>query len=241
MMRVLVACEFSGIVRDAFIAKGHRAASCDLRPSESLPKGAQRLRMIDIEGQHVLHYMMDVQEILRKQYRDFDLMIAHPPCTYLTNAGVRWLYKDGQRWPNGKDAAPNPFDAVRWRAMLAAVRFFNAMLATDIPRVCVENPIPHPFANACLSSEHAQIIQPHQFGHAETKATCLWLKNLPALAPTKIIQPDYDKYPPGRGNGFEPRVHYESPGKKGSDDREKNRSRTLKGVAQAMAEQWGNL
>lgn len=124
--------------------------------------------------------------------------------------------------------------------MIQAAVFFNKLLNVNIPRICVENPIQHAHARKIIPM-YDQTINSWQFGHAETKATCFWLKNLPDLVPTNIIQPDYDKYPPGRGNGFEPRVHHESPGKKGSDEREKNRSRTLVGVAQAMAEQWGDL
>lgn len=222
-MNVLVACEFSDIVASAFRRQGHLAFSCDLRPCEQ-PAPADSFYGFHIQGD-VLNVLAGVNRIR------WDLMIAHPPCTYLTNAGVRWMYKGGR----GKVIDPK-----RRGEMLKAAVFFNALLSAPIPRICVENPIQHCFARVVIR-EYDQIIQPWQFGHAETKATCLWRKNLPPLIPTDIIQPDFEKYPPGKGNGFEPRVHYESPGKKGSDEREKNRSRTLVGVANAMAAQWNFL
>lgn len=181
-MRVLIACEFSGIVRDAFAARGHDAWSCDLLPSER-------------PGQH---FQGDVLETL---YDDWDLMIAHPPCTYLAVSGARW-FKDRQ--PEQK----------------AALTFVRRLLLAPIPKIALENPI------SIISTrlmKPTQIIQPWWFGHGETKATCLWLKNLPKLTPTNIV--------PGRSA----RVHHESP----SPQRWKNRSRTLEGIAQAMAEQWG--
>jgi hypothetical protein len=197
-MRVLVACEFSGIVRDAFIALGHDAASCDLLPSET----------------HGPHYQRDVLDLLGT--RRFDLMIAHPPCRYLNHAGVRWLYKKGRK-VNGRD--PD-----RWRRMRAAAILFNRLKEAPIKRIAVENSEMHPYAIA-LCGRPDQIIQPWQFGHGETKATWLQLKNLPPLEPTDIVE------------GREPRVHYASPGV----DRWKERSRTLHGIANAMADQWGSL
>lgn len=234
-MRVLVACEFSGIVRDAFLARGHDAFSCDLIPSES-----------NVPGRHV---PFDVLTLLREDH-EWDLMIAHPPCTYLTNAGVRWLYCGGR----GAERDTN-----RWRLMEESARFFNELLGSDIPRICVENPIMHSYGRSLVSSRPAQTIQPWMFGHGETKATCLWLSGLPKLTPSDIIKPDFDKFPrreqvskatgeikQGCGNGYatriigggyQPRVHYASPG----PERWKERSRTLTGIAAAMAEQWGSL
>ena len=183
-MRVLVACEFSGVVRDAFRARGHDAWSCDLLPSESDP---------------LYHYRGDVLAVDGK----WDLMIAHPPCTHLAVSGARWF----------KDKRDEQEHA------LAFVRF---LMLRDIPRIAIENPI------SVISSrirKPDQIIQPWMFGHGETKATCLWLKKLPHLAPTQIVE------------GREARVHREPP----SVDRWKNRSRTLTGIADAMADQWGNL
>jgi len=187
-MKVLVACEFSGIVRDAFIARGHDAWSCDLLPTEH-------------EGPHIKG---DVLAVLRDGW---DMMIAHPPCTYLCNSGVRWL-----REREG-----------RWELMEEAATFFSILLNADIEHVCVENPIPHKYAVRAIGGrKYDQIIQPWQFGHGETKATCLWLNNLPPLRPTDIV------------DGRHGRVFMESPG----PERSKNRSRTYQGIADAMAEQW---
>jgi site-specific DNA-cytosine methylase len=182
-MRVLVACEFSGIVRDAFLARGHDAWSCDLIPSES-----KRLKHLEI----------DVREVLADKW---DLMIAHPPCTHLAVSGSRW-FKDKQA------------------EQAEALQFVRDLLSAPIARIALENPI------SILSTrirKPDQIIQPWQFGHGETKATCLWLKNLPLLTPTNIVE------------GRIARVHHEPPG----PNRWKNRSRTYQGIANAMAEQWG--
>lgn len=202
-MRVLVACEFSGIVRDAFLARGHDAWSCDFLPSES--------SILD------RHFACEVLGAIRyTRPRSWDLMIAHPPCTYLTNSGVRWLYKNGKGTERDED---------RWLKMQQAATFFTALADADIPRICIENPIMHSYARELVGMRATQTIQPWMFGHAETKATCLWLKNLPKLMPTNIVE------------GRTPRVHHESPG----PDRWKNRSRTLPGIAEAMAEQYGSL
>lgn len=162
-MRVLVACEFSGIVRDAFIARGHDAVSCDLLDTERPGP----------------HYKGDVRDMLSGTW---DLVIAHPPCTYLCNSGVRWL-------------GSNPG---RWLAMEDAAQFFN-LFKGAAPRVCIENPVPHKYARVRIGG-YSQIIQPWQFGHGEIKATCLWLENLPSLVPAKIV------------DGRVPRVHHASPG-----------------------------
>lgn len=203
-MRVLVACEFSGIVRDAFIRRGHDAWSCDLLPSESNPFPSPD------KGPHFQNDALWVVE--DPAYGEWDLMIAHPPCTYLANSGVRWLYK----YQNEK--APQ-----RWQDMEKAAWFFKSLFNVErIPRIAIENPIPHRYAQL---PAYSQIIQPWQFGHGETKATCLWLKNLPKLVPTDIV------------DGRTPRVHHASPG----PDRWKERSRTLTGIADAFAQQWGSL
>lgn len=194
-MRVLVACEFSGIVREAFRVRGHDAWSCDILPSE-------------IPGQHIQ------DDVFNHLSEDWDLMISFWPCTLLCNSGVRWLYKrgkGGERWGN------------RWTAMEKSAARFYALLTCGTPKVCAENPRPHRYAKA-LMGDYTQVIHPWQFGHGETKATCLWLRGgLPLLVPTNIV------------DGRSPRVHHESPG----PDRWKNRSRTLPGIAAAMAEQWG--
>jgi hypothetical protein len=183
-MRVLIACEFSGVVRDAFRDAGHDAMSCDLIPSES--PGWHRLGPV----QQVLGF-------------GWDLMIAHPPCTDLAVSGARWF--------KGKE-----------KQQQEALDFVQLLLDAPIERIALENPI------SVISSrirKPDQIIQPWQFGHGEVKATCLWLKNLPKLQPTDVVE------------GRQPRVHHASPG----PDRWKERSRTLPGIAAAMAAQWGSL
>ena len=190
-MNVLVACEFSGIVREAFAARGHNAWSCDLLPTE-------------IPGSHFQGDIMDVIDIMEDPW---DLIIAHPPCTYLANSGVRWLHTMPGRWKQVEEAA----------------LFFKRLLNHDVSKIVIENPVPHRYAVEKIGRKYDQIIQPWQHGHGETKATCLWLKGLHPLEPSNIVE------------GREPRVHHEPPG----EDRWKNRSRTLPGIAKAMAEQWG--
>lgn len=206
-LRVLIACEFSGIVREAFAARGHDAWSCDLLHTE-------------ITGQH---YQGDVLDIIN----DWsiiggkpNIVIGTPPCTYLTNAGVRHLY-DYVVSRNGKHAAV--YGAARWEAMREAAIFFKALLNIDVPKIAIENPIPHKYAVAEIGRKYDQLIQPWQFGHGETKATCLWLRNLPKLVPTNIVE------------GREHRIHKMPP----SNHRAKDRSRTFQGIAEAMAAQWG--
>jgi len=186
-MRVLIAYEFSGIVRDAFIAQGHKAISCDLLPSERPGP----------------HYQGNVFDLWQKE---FNLIIAHPPCTYLANSGVRWLYTKENRMHDMKESAKQ----------------FRLLLQWPCKRIAIENPIPHKYALEIIGRKYDQIIQPWMFGHGETKATCLWLKNLPKLKPTNIV------------SGRIGRVWREPPSK----DRWKNRSRTYQGIADAMAEQW---
>lgn len=192
-MRVLVACEFSGIVRDAFRERGHDAWSCDLLRSERPGN----------------HFQNDVRDVLERE--SFDLMIAHPPCTYLCRSGQRWLKK-----PDGS------INGERWAHLLWAVEFFNFLLDYPIRRVAVENPMMHCHARERIR-RHDQIVQPWEFGHPETKATCLWLKGLPPLMVTAMVQ------------GREGRIHNERP----APDRGKKRSVTYAGIATAMAEQWG--
>lgn len=183
-MRVLVACEFSGVVRRAFAKQGHDAWSCDLLPAEDdSPNHIQGDALKEIRG-------------------GYDLMIAHPPCTHLAISGARW------------------FPAKR-KEQEQALAFVRELLNAPIPMIALENPI------SLISSairKPDQIIQPWQFGHGEIKATCLWLKNLPPLVPTNIVR------------GRDPRVHRMAPG----PNRWKERSRTLTGIADAMANQWTN-
>lgn len=199
-MKVLVACEFSGIVRDAFAARGHDAWSCDLLPSER-------------PGNHIEGDALSVVG------DGWDLMIAHPPCTYLTLAGVSHLF-DSTVSRNGKRAAI--FGEARFAAMREAAGFFNALKNAPPRMIAIENPTPHRYARE-LIGRYNQRIQPWMFGHDETKGTCLWLKNLPPLMSTTI------------STVREPRCHMESPG----PSRWKNRSRTFEGIAAAMADQWG--
>ncbi len=195
-MRVLVACEFSGVVRRAFRERGLDAWSCDLLPSE------------DDSEYHIRGDAYAATCLCAP----WDLLIAHPPCTFLTVAGARWLYKGGR----GRER-----DEKRWDGLKQAAAFFRSLLHSKIPRICIENPIPMSYANL---PPFTQKIQPWQFGHGETKATCLWLHNLPKLIPTDIVE------------GRTPRVHHASP----RPDRWKERSRTLPGIAAAMADQWSN-
>jgi hypothetical protein len=192
-MRVLVACEFSGIVRRAFAARGHEAWSCDLLPSDDRTD---------------FHIVGDARDILNDGW-DL-LMVAHPPCTRLCNSGVRWL-AERNLWPELKDAAD----------------LFSAFWNAPIERICVENPVMHKHAKALIHNylAPAQSVQPWQFGHGETKRTCLWLKNLPKLTPTNIV------------DGREARVHRMPPG----PNRWRERSRFFPGIADAMADQWGGL
>ena len=201
-MRVLVACEYSGRVREAFRKLGHQAWSCDLLPAE--------------DGSP-FHYQGDVEDYIEGAW---DLLIGHPPCTYLTNAGVRHLHST----PSVNGVLPKVHGAVRWEAMKEAAAFFNLLKNAAVERIAIENPIPHRYARD-LIGKYDQIIQPWQFGHGETKATCLWLKNLPKLIPTEVVE--------GRTH----RIHMMPPG----PDRWKERSRTFQGIADAMAFQWGGM
>lgn len=202
-MNVLVACEYSGKVRDAFIARGHNAVSCDLLPSDS-------------NFGH--HYQGGVFDIINDGW---DLMIAHPPCTYLTNAGVTWLYHRGDKSKNVQ----------RWEQMKEGAEFFKNLLNAPIPRICVENPIMHKYAKEIIGQTQSQVIQPWMFGHKEQKATCLWLKGLPLLKPTNNVKEEMMKL----SNRERQRLHYLPP----SEDRWKIRSTTYQGIAEAMAQQWG--
>jgi len=148
-MRVLVACEYSGVVRDAFIALGHKAVSCDILPT-------------DVDGPHIQD---DVLEVL-KYTKDWDLMIAHPPCTYLSNAGARHLYPQGV------------LNEDRLAKGLEAKSFFINLFNAPIPRIVIENPIP---SKVFGLPQYNQVIQPYEFGHPFSKKTCLWLKNTPPL------------------------------------------------------------
>jgi len=198
-MRVLIACEFSGTVRRAFTARGHDAWSCDLLPAED---GSNR------------HIVGDARTLLNDGW-DL-LMVAHPPCTRLCNSGVRWLTK----------APPGRTLADMWAELETGAALFSAFWNAAIPRIAVENPVMHRHAKALIEgyAPPAQSVQPWQYGHGEVKRTCLWLRGLPVLTPTDVVE------------GREARVHRMPPG----PNRGKERSRFFSGIADAMADQWGS-
>ena len=195
-MKVLIACEYSGTVREEFKKLGHDAWSCDILPTE-------------IPGNH---FQGDVLNYLDLEKYKWDLIIAHPPCTYLSNAGARFLY------PKGK------LNIKRYDKGIMAKRLFMCLYNMNC-KVAVENPIP---SKVFELPKYDQVIQPYEYGHPFQKRTCLWLKNLPKLKPTNIIKERQSTKIPG--NWFN----------KGGNDRQKNRSKFFKGFAQAMAQQWGN-
>ena len=201
-MKVLVACEFSGTVRDAFRARGHDAWSCDLLSTEADPEW---------------HYHCPVEHLLHKSHR-WDLMIAHPPCTYLTVAANKWT-------------TIRPERAAKVEEALAFVRL---LMDAPIPRIAIENPV------SVISGRIRppdQTFQPWQFGHGEVKRTCLWLKNLPPLIPTAEKQMALGVTHKPVTSERSDRLHRMAPG----PDRWRERSRTFTGIAEAMAEQWGAL
>ena len=196
-MKVLIACEYSGKVRDAFKEKGHYAVSCDFLPT-------------DVPGNH---YQGNVTDILHKEW---DIIIAHPPCTYFANSGVSWLHKDQSRWEKLDNAAS----------------FFSLFLNHPCKKVVIENPIPHKYALERIGGrKYTQIIQPWQFGHPESKRTCLWLKGVEPLKETDNVYALFKALPKNKAQ----RLHYLPP----SPDRWKIRSTTFPGIALAMAAQWG--
>lgn len=203
-MKILVACEFGGIVRDAFAARGHDAWSCDLLPSER-------------PGKHIVG---NVFEILG---HGWDMMLAFPPCTHLASSGARFF---AEKRAYGRQAQ--------------AIRDFMELVNAPIEKIVIENPVG---IMSTVYRKPDQIIQPHHHGHAETKATCLWLKGLPLLQPTKVVEPDYMRRPDGsyytdkKGKRYS-RIHFLS-GRQA--DRARTRSRTYEGIAKAMAEQWSPL
>jgi hypothetical protein len=194
-MKILIACEYSGTVRDAFAAHGHDAMSCDILPTDN-------------PGHH---YQGDVRDVLDQGW---DLMICHPPCTYLSVSGIHW---------NNRGRG--------WEETDKALEFVNLLLSADIPHIALENPV------SIISSrirKPDQIIQPYCFGHDASKSTCLWLKNLPKLLPTETIPPRIVNGKSRWGNQTDGGQNKLAP----SEDRWKLRSTTYKGIAKAMAEQW---
>lgn len=204
-MEILIACEESQTVCKAFREKGHEAYSCDILPCSG--------------GHPEWHIQGDVLEQLNK---DWDMMIAHPPCTYLTVTGNRWFnierYGDKAR--------------KRIKDREEAILFFMKLANADIPKIVIENPV------GVISTHWRkpdQIIQPYQFGHKEAKKTCLWLKGLPQLKPTKIVEPEYTTYKSGKRMA----TWYADAIKLPKEERTKLRSKTFQGIADAMADQWG--
>lgn len=210
-MRVLVACEFSGVVMKAFRDRGHEAYSCDRLPTE-------------VESPYDLwHLQGDVRRYLKQPFDgdptfQWDLMIAHPPCTYLSGSGLHWNTRDPKRAQRTEDA----------------LEFVHTLLHAPIQRIAVENPV------GCISTRIRrpdQIIQPYEFGHDASKRTCLWLQNLPKLRPVRYIEPRMVRGRPRWGNQTDSGQNRLGP----SSDRWKLRSVTYQGIADAMADQWGGL
>lgn len=196
-MKVLIACEESQAVCKAFRAKGHEAYSCDIQECSG--------------GKPEWHIVGDAIEVLNN--KKWDLVIAHPPCTYISNSGVSHLYKNAERW----------------ESLNEAVEFFMEFYNYN-GKIVIENPIPHRYAKI---PKYSQLIQPYHFGHSESKATCLWLKGVPPLMHTS----DYSEHTKKLPKNISQKMHYLPP----SADRAKLRSKTYEGIARAMAEQWGNL
>lgn len=197
-MRILIACEYSGTVRDAFRSRGHDAWSCDLLPCDADP---------------TFHIQGDVLPLLNQEW---DLLIAHPPCTYMTNSGVCHLHTDPTRWARLDEAA----------------RFFKAFIDAPIKRKAIENPIMHKYAKERIGGlKQTQVIQPWMFGHKEQKATCLWLFGLMPLRATDNVKQEMLALPDKERQ----RLHWLGP----SANRWKERSKTYQGIADAMAGQWG--
>lgn len=212
-MKVLIACEFSGVVREAFRIRGHDAWSCDLLET-------------DVQGPH---FCADVFKVLNSGLR-WDLMIAHPPCTHICSSGASHF---ASKRADGRQQS--------------GIDFFVALVGASIPRIAIENPVG---IMSTVYRKPDQIIQPWQFGHRESKATCLWLKNLPPLQPTKIMEPSWMPTLSAKGKRTavahnRPQVRWENQTASGqnklppSKDRWKLRSITYQGIADAMAEQWG--
>jgi len=203
-MKVLIACEYSGTVRDAFRKLGHDALSCDLLPT-------------DVPGPHYQGSVFDILD------QGWDLMVAHPPCTYLTVTGNKWFK------PEFKDRFPD-----RHQQREDALRFFVKLFECSIPKVCLENPVG---VVSSLYRKPSQYVQPYQFGDPHSKKTGLWLRGLPNLVPTKLVEPLFYTYKDGRRD---PLWHMESMRMKPLE-RMKYRSKTFQGIADAMAQQWGDI
>lgn len=212
-MKVLVACEYSGTVRDAFAKKGHDAWSCDILPTETI-------------GNHIQECVLKVIN------QGWDLMIAHPPCTYLTVTGNKWFYHPDDKYLPVSERRPHPRFPNRKKDREDAIKFFMQLANSGIPKLCIENPV------GIMSTKWRkpdQIIQPYEFGHSEAKKTCLWLDGLPKLEHTKIVEPEYVTFKSGKRMS----KWYSDAVKLPKHERMKLRSKTFQGIADAMAEQWG--
>ena len=204
-MKILISCEESQTVCKAFRELGFEAYSCDIQ---------------DCSGGHPEWHIKG--DAIKEAYSGkYDMMIAHPPCTYISNSGVQHLYN--------KDGSPN---TERWTNLEDGCDFFTKLLDAPIKYIAIENPIPHKYGVGLIGGKYTQIIQPYQFGHAESKATCLWLKGLPKLTETNNVKELWKSLPKKEAQ----RLHYLSPG----PQRAKLRSKTFEGFAKAMAYQWGN-
>ena len=195
-MKILVACEYSGTVRDSFLKKGHDAYSCDILPCDTR------------SSRHIQ------DDVLNHLYHGWDMVIAHPPCTYLSNSGVRHLHTDTSRWDKMRDGA----------------NFFKVFMDLPVKKVAIENPIIHKYAVEIIGRRQDQVIQPWMFGHPEQKATCLWLKGLPKLVQENNVKEEMMRLSFKERN----RVWF-----LGGKDRAKLRSKTFEGIAKAMSNQWG--
>lgn len=207
-MRVLVGCEESGVVRYEFERMGWDAWSCDLIPTR--------------DPENKKHIQADILTVLDD---DWDMAIFFTPCTFLANSGSKHLYIDGRK--------ENGMYLPRWELMRRDAELFKACMNSRIPKVVNENPIPHKYALKIIGRKYDQIIQPWQFGHPESKQTCLWVRGLPLLKPTNDVREEMLKLPKKQAQ----RIHHMPP----SATRQRDRSETLLGIAKAMAEQWGNL
>lgn len=206
MKRVLIACEESQTICKAFRDKGFEAYSCDIQECSG--------------GHPEWHIQCDILEHLKKD-NQYDLLIAHPPCTFLSRAGARWLYQGGK------------INQQRYNQGLEALSFFKKMLNADIPRICVENPTPLKIFNL---PKYSQVVQPFEYGHPYSKRTLLWLKNLPKLIPTEIVS-DYTPYLPSNTGGKKRGQKWS----RGISKNSKESSKTFLGIASAMVNQWGPL
>ena len=219
-MRVLIACEESQTVCKAFRAKGHEAYSCDILPCSG--------------GHPEWHYQCDIFEVINKGW---DLMVAHPPCTFLTGSGVQWLSHPEDKALPFEERRPHPKYPNRRNDMLDSVEFVKALYNADIKHIAIENPV------GLLSSRWRkpdQIVQPYMFGDEATKTTCLWLKNLPLLLPTNIVgKGERTVFASGKSH---PKWYADAlKNAKTKEERQTLRSKTFEGMAQAFAEQWGGI